>query len=107
MASAWSYADAGNSITGDMQCPTCGKAIDSGEYRYRQKSKGGDWWYVAQHRACTMNDPQWGVLDAQREAALDRRKALSRACRQFQAEWGIADLNDYIFDDDSTGERNG
>lgn len=107
MAKGWDYCNAQSSRHGTMQCTACGKQITEGEYRYRQKSKGGDWRYVTQHRACAQEDSQWALLDAEREAALDRGKALSRACRQFQKEWGIDDLNDYIFDDDGTGDRNG
>lgn len=100
MSKAWGYSDARCSGHGTMQCTACGKPITEGEYRYRQKSKGGDWGYVAQHRTCTLDDPRWAELDENRAASLEQQKALSRACREFREKWGVSELDDHIFDGD-------
>jgi len=98
----WWQGDASSSAHGEMKCISCGKLITEGEYRYRQKSRAGDWHYQSQHRACSESDPAWVELDACRSAAITQAKELSRACRDFKTKWDVEDLNDYIRDDDGT-----
>lgn len=98
-AKSWDYSDAKHCSTGTMQCSQCGKKITEGEFRYRQKYKGGDWHYVQHHRACCLEDPMWMALDNLQATAHAQRKALSDACREFKARWGVDELDDYIIED--------
>lgn len=103
----WMHADSRVSSCGDMKCTACGQSINEGDYRYRQKSSRGDWHYQSQHRACSESDPAWAEMDAIRKQSIEDAKAMSRACREFKATWGVDELDDYIQDDDGTqeGER--
>jgi hypothetical protein len=93
---SWNYADANSSMTGAMQCSACGNKIESGRYRYRMKSKRGDWGYVTQHEACSTDDVVWAEMDRQIAQNRERQAALSDACVAFKAEWGVDELDDYI-----------
>ena len=97
--SRWEYTDARGSSHGTMRCTSCNKQITEGRYRYRQKSNGDDWAYVAQHESCTTEDPQWARLD---ERAAQRRAKiieLSDACREFRSKWGVDELDAYIIEE--------
>lgn len=96
MAKKWDYSDAQSSSAGTMICTACGKKITGGRYRYRQKSKGYDWGYVAQHEACTTEDPKWAEMDAAQDRARIRYEAFMRACVEFRERWGVDDLDHYI-----------
>ena len=99
----WNYSEARGSAHGTMRCTACGEQVESGRYRYRQKSKRGDWGYQVQHEACSLEDSAWAAIDAQQaaqQAARQKRRAeLSAACVAFKKTWGVSDLDDYILDE--------
>ena len=96
MAAIWSYGDARSSQTGTMVCGACQKKITEGEFRYRQKPKGGDWGYSQQHRGCSAADPEWARRDAAKVAAAEHWERFVAACIAFRNEWKVDELNDYI-----------
>lgn len=92
----WNYSIAPGQQAGTMRCGSCGQQIVAGEFRYRQKSKGGDWGYVQQHRECCHDDPMWSQLDARAAESEARHKEFVAACIAFRDKWGVDDLDDYI-----------
>lgn len=66
----WDYADTAGQRVGLMVCTACGRSIDSGQYRYRETEDA----YLPQHRACSAQDPHWGLLD---KRAADRSSKLA------------------------------
>lgn len=98
--SSWSYSDVAQSSHGRMICVTCGKEITSGQYRYRQKSKRGDWHYQVQHEKCCLEDSAWAKMDKERKARQANAVELSNACIAFKNKWGVSDLDDYILEAD-------
>lgn len=96
MSKQWSYSLAPQCGTGTMRCGCCGKQIESGEFRYRQKSSKGDWHYVQQHRACSLDDPTWLERDKAQADAIAHQARFVAACIAFRKEWEINDLDDYI-----------
>jgi hypothetical protein len=95
----WNYTEASGSSHGTMRCTACGKQVESGRYRYRQKSKRGDWGYQVQHEACCLDDSAWAAMDAQQIAHEKRMAELSAACAAFKKTWGVSELDEYIFDE--------
>lgn len=94
---AWNHTSGG--MHGTMRCTACGKQVESGRYRYRQKSARGDWHYQVQHEACCPDDPTWAEWDRQNRLAAIKRVELSNACKEFKAKWGLSELDDYILED--------
>ena len=96
---SWNHTYACGSSHGTMRCTACGKQVENGRYRYRQKSKRGDWVYQVQHEACCLEDSAWAAMDA-RQAAHEKRMAeLSTACSAFKKTWVVSELDHYIFDE--------
>lgn len=95
----WDYCHVSRSAHGTMQCATCRQPITDGRYRYRQKSKGGDWGWQTQHEACCSDDPKWAAIDAGVAASLARQHELSDACKAFKKKWGVTDLDEYIIEE--------
>lgn len=94
--SEWNYDDVNGCAVGTMICGTCGMKITEGEFRYRKKSRGGDWRYVQHHRACCSDDPEWRRRDAAKDSEKERQEAFIAACVEFRNKWGIHDLDNYI-----------
>lgn len=92
----YEYTDARTSSHGNMQCGSCGKKITEGRYRVRQKSGGGDWWYVTQHETCSAEDHHWAEMDSLIARGKLRAQELSDACSAFKEKWGVLELDEYI-----------
>jgi hypothetical protein len=75
-----------------MVCCSCGKPIEAGEYRWREKADA----YVTQHRACSPDAPEWRSLDANRKAQSGHNERLLAAAVAFRARWSVDDLDDLI-----------
>lgn len=87
MAKHWTYTDAVGQQVSDMICTACHQPIKSGEYRFRETDDA----YLPQHRACSMDDPQWARIDEkqrQRDAFFASRKA---ALQKFVNDFGAPD----------------
>jgi hypothetical protein len=88
----YSYADAGNSITGTMRCTKCSKKVVEGEYRYRPTRDG----FAVQHRSCVPEDPKWSSLDSRRAKQRQYQEDYLRACKEFKEKWGTSLLDEEI-----------
>jgi len=87
---------------GTMVCAKCSRKIVPGaSYRvYQQSCKDDygqpDWMYVAHHRECCADDPQWAKRDAAEVKYKSDQGVRITAFKEFAAKWGITELDDLI-----------
>jgi hypothetical protein len=83
----WEYANALTSKHGSMICTHCKKAIETGDYRYAQVTKGHDWEYVTQHRVCSKDDSQWAERDERDKLHIEELQEKLKEYEAFYARW--------------------
>jgi len=90
----YEYANTSYMRVGKMICTCCNKAIESGDFRYRETTDA----FLPQHRECTKEDNNWCRLDNQRKAEIENTQNYLQACLEFQRKWDTCVLDDEIYE---------